>query len=400
MSVATQYPASAMNNPPTSRIRPPQVQRADFDSGKQSSATNRFDSHDDFYAFLDNNRGANGNGNSNSANAGLALQSALPPAHTQQQQRGTSGDHSSRPPVSNNYNAQRNTSGTSRSRPSSYTGSRSEEILIERSDNNNYKVQRQNGAGAGRRGSAQAGAGRPPTSSGGPSNTSTSAQVGSSSGGGNVSPTRHDALGGARPMSSSGSSSHDAAAAAASYGAAIQRLKTPSVMSAVLQPLDTKVREYDALAAREQDEMKRLDDEIRGLQERRAAAEARFLDAKGRHDDYQRQYQDVERALRGEAPLPRAGDDFLAGHELTAGGALAHAHTQTLGQQQPPHHQQIHGGLQRPVSFALHHETEDYSDEDDMPVQRRVHSQQSFGKTSQKMRMKERFRNSIFGSSR
>lgn len=385
MSVATQYPASAMNQP--SRIRPPQVGRGgDFD-GKPNGAAGRFDSHDDFYSFLDSNRGAGGNSNNaNSANAGLALQSALPPAHQQMpSQRGASGDQS-RPPVSSNYstNNPRNTSGTARSRPPSYTGSRSEEILIERTDNNHIKIQRQAVGGGGRRGSAAA-TGRPTTSGAGQGTSPTNPN------GAAPSPTRQagDGPAGARPMSSSGSPQDPAGAAAAAYGAAIQRLKTPSVLGAVLQPLDTKVREYDALAQREQDEMKRLDDEIRALQERRAAAEARFLDAKGRHDDYQRQYQDVERAMRGEGPLARVGEEFPALPPLLP--------QQTHLQQPPQQQHQMHGSLQRPVSFAIQQEDDEYSDEDDMPT-RRVQSQHSFGKSSQKMGMKERFRNSIFGN--
>lgn len=142
-------------------------------------------------------------------------------------------------------------------------------------------------------------------------------------------------------------------------------------MSCVLQPLDQKVKEYNALMHQEQDEMARLDEEIRILQERRSQAEMRFLDAKGKHDDYQRQYQDVERALRGEAPLNREP-----------------LPQRPVGQVQ----------LQRPMS--MRDEDEDDLDEEDyepLPVHRRVQSQQSFGRTSQKGSFGARFRNSLFG---
>lgn len=47
--------------------------------------------------------------------------------------------------------------------------------------------------------------------------------------------------------------------------------------------------------------MAQLDSEMAALQERRRAADNRFMAAKTKHDDYRRQYQGVERALRGEA---------------------------------------------------------------------------------------------------
>lgn len=83
-------------------------------------------------------------------------------------------------------------------------------------------------------------------------------------------------------------------------GSAIQRLPTPSIPNSVLQPLDAKVVEYGTLMADAQGDMARLDEEMRALQERQRGAEQRFLEAKAKHDDYRRQYADVERALRGE----------------------------------------------------------------------------------------------------
>lgn len=81
---------------------------------------------------------------------------------------------------------------------------------------------------------------------------------------------------------------------------AIQRLPTPSIPNSVLQPLDAKVVEYGTLMSEAQADMARLDEEMRALQERQRGAEQRFLEAKAKHDDYRRQYADVERALRGD----------------------------------------------------------------------------------------------------
>lgn len=80
----------------------------------------------------------------------------------------------------------------------------------------------------------------------------------------------------------------------------IVRLATPSIPNSVLQPLDAKVVEYGSLMTEAQGEMARLDEEMRLLQDRQREAEQRFLEAKAKHDDYRRQYSDVERALRGE----------------------------------------------------------------------------------------------------
>ncbi|PSR81652.1 hypothetical protein BD289DRAFT_34077 [Coniella lustricola] len=89
-------------------------------------------------------------------------------------------------------------------------------------------------------------------------------------------------------------------------GTSIQRLPTPSVANSVLQPLDAKVAEYGTLMSDAQDEMAHLDEEMRALQDRQREAEQRFLEAKAKHDDYRRQYNDVEKALRGEYPAVAA----------------------------------------------------------------------------------------------
>lgn len=109
-------------------------------------------------------------------------------------------------------------------------------------------------------------------------------------------------------------------------GALIQRVATPSVTSSVLQPLDAKVQEYGGLMNEAQDEMARLEDEMRQLQDRQREAEGRFLDAKSKHDEYRRQYHDVERALRGEPPvgqiqqMPRDGGMNHGGQGGQQGG--------------------------------------------------------------------------------
>lgn len=71
-------------------------------------------------------------------------------------------------------------------------------------------------------------------------------------------------------------------------------------MTSVLQPLDKKIQEYDAQMHNAQTQMAQVDAEIAILRERRRDAESRYIAAKTKHDDYRRQYQGVERALRGE----------------------------------------------------------------------------------------------------
>lgn len=317
----------------------------EFDEGPRGKQA-RFDNHDDFYAYLDSNRGP-GAINPTQVHQG---QGPPQPRGAQIGQNSPQGPpDQSRPPVSNTFVPQRATSG--RSRPPSYVGTRSEEVLVERNGDNSRKsngdlnkAQRQNA----RRGGAR------PLTAAGPSDNSPPGTGGSS-------PQRRGDS--ARPGSSDSLSPQAA-------GANIQRLKSPSVMSCVLQPLDQKVKEYNGFMHLEQDEMTRLDDEIRALQDRRAQAEMRYLDAKNKYDDYQRQYQDVERALRGEAPMQR---------ELP---------------QRP--------GMQQRTT-STRDEDEDFNDDEDYdpqpPVlQRRMESQQSFSRTSQKGSFGARFRNSLFGS--
>ncbi|KAJ4179872.1 hypothetical protein NW767_014516 [Fusarium falciforme] len=80
----------------------------------------------------------------------------------------------------------------------------------------------------------------------------------------------------------------------------INRLNSPSIQKIVLQPLEQKIQEYDHLMNEAQSQMAQLDDELRILQERRRQAEDRFMEAKAKHDEYERQHLDVGKALRGE----------------------------------------------------------------------------------------------------
>ncbi|KAI0205979.1 hypothetical protein F4808DRAFT_408509 [Astrocystis sublimbata] len=172
----------------------------------------------------------------------------------------------------------------------------------------------------------------------------------------------------------------------------VQRLKSPSVLECVLQPLDHKVREYEQHMRREQEEIKRLDDELRVLQARRAEAEGRFDDAKAKHDEYRRQYNDVERAMSGELGMSPPRD-------------MQH-------QQQRPATMQGAGPMSqnRPMSARRYGDDvdgEDFDEDDeDFAVPpfgpgRRINSQQSFSRASQKTGGKERFRfSSLFGSGR
>lgn len=83
-------------------------------------------------------------------------------------------------------------------------------------------------------------------------------------------------------------------------GASIDRLSSPGINKTVLQPLECKIREYSQLMSETQNEISTIDEQLRILQERRNGAEDRYLEAKTKHDDYERQHQDVGRALRGE----------------------------------------------------------------------------------------------------
>lgn len=83
-------------------------------------------------------------------------------------------------------------------------------------------------------------------------------------------------------------------------GNSINRLNSPSVMKSVLQPLEQKMHEYDNLMQEAQQQMLQLDEELRIMQDRRMQAEERYLEAKSKHDEYERQHEGVGRALRGE----------------------------------------------------------------------------------------------------
>ncbi|KAI5860240.1 hypothetical protein GGS23DRAFT_240838 [Durotheca rogersii] len=370
-----------MSSPSRPRPRQPQAPR-EYDDGAAamyhssskpniSSGPPRFDSHDDFYQFLDNNRGPPPPHN--------ASPSAAVPMPTQQPQRlmqpaGQPNQHipaQSRPPLANTFPPQGSSGAPERSsRPPSYAGSsRSEEMLVAERNGESSKMQRQNG----RRGTKPVSGPRPPSSSGGsPPRSSAGYAL-------NHPQLQHaQAQAQAQANGKSGSPSDPNAnlsiPGANVLGTSIQRLKSPSVLDCVLQPLDQKVREYAEIMTREQDEMDRLDAEIRALQERRADTEARYLDAKGKHDDYRQQYANVERAMRGELLPPI-----------------------TPREQPPPPQQQVPISRQptRPMSF----QEDDDDDDDDLPPpssHRRISSQQSFGRTSQKMG-KGRFRFSLFG---
>jgi hypothetical protein len=80
----------------------------------------------------------------------------------------------------------------------------------------------------------------------------------------------------------------------------ISRIGSPSIATSVLHPLESKMREYADLMDDAQRQLSQLDDELIALQERRRQAEERFVDAKAKHDTYERQHADVERALRGD----------------------------------------------------------------------------------------------------
>ncbi|KAI1211504.1 uncharacterized protein F4807DRAFT_450735 [Annulohypoxylon truncatum] len=378
-----------MNSPTRPRPRQAQAPR-DYDDGQPAiyhnsakaapSAPNgpRFDSHDDFYDFLDSNRGPM-SGPSSLAGPSNANASTSAPLHTQplqmpqQQQRfGQSSGPSnqsptgtSRPPLTNSFPPQGG-GAPDRSRPPSYSGSsRSEEMLVADRTRDDGRIQRQNGRRGPPEGKPVSGPRpRPPTSS------SAGSSPPRNSSGYPINPQVQHAQ--AQSKSASASASDPSLSVpGASVGASIQRLKSPSVADCVLQPLDQKVREYNDLMNREQDEMDRLDAEIRALQERRADAETRFLEAKGKHDDYKRQYVDVERAMRGEMALP------------------------------PPTPREQPAPLTRQHTRPMSLQDDDDDDDDDLALppssHRRINSQQSFGRSSQKMRSGGRFRFSLFG---
>lgn len=359
-------------------------------------STSRFDSHDDFYDFLDSNRMGDGRPlpmpsapGSASGNMGGRPPSSSSSHHQQQQQReGPPAQRlvdQPRPPVTRGGGGPGGPGGgqpQARSRAPSYgSGSRSEEMLVD-------KHRRQN-------------SGRPGTASKG-------AQTQGGGGGGGPMGPRSPSMSGDRTSSyqnmngraPSPGSDHSPAAA----GNAIQRLKSPTVVDHVLQPLEKKVNEYAALMDSEEDSVSQLDVEIAMLQERRAQAEARFMDAKSKHDEYRRQYADVERALRGEAPpMPTQSTREMAMRQASAQPPQHQMPGQPPHQQmqQPPPQSMNGPPMGRP---SMHHDDdlddldddEEFLDDQRRPVSRRITSQQSFGRSSQGGK-KGRFRFSLFG---
>ncbi|KAI1182023.1 hypothetical protein F5B17DRAFT_422449 [Nemania serpens] len=357
--------STTMNQPPQppqpqpSQPTPPQSSRGvtleDIAANSHRRNNSHFDSDDDFYAYLDNNRGPSmANAGPPSASGRSPPPAPMPPPQPQQRNPATQ----SRPPVTTMF--------PDRSRPSSshMGSSRSEEMLGDK--NTAAKMARQ---------TQRRGVPGPTKPSPGPRQRTISPTPPVSGG---SSPTHSQ-----RPVSVAG----DRELAAGS----IQRLKSPSVMDCVLQPLHQKVREYDLHMRREQDEIKALDEELHILQKRRADAEARFNEAKAKHDEYQRQCTDVQRAMSGDLSIsPR----LLHQRPVTMQGPGAMAQQQH--QQQP-----------RAMSMRRYGDDPDGADFDDdeefaaSSFGRRVNSQQSFGRASQKTAGKERFRfSNLFGAAR
>jgi hypothetical protein len=168
-------------------------------------------------------------------------------------------------------------------------------------------------------------------------------------------------------------------------------------MECVLQPLEAKVREYDGVMQREQDEIKRLDDELAALQARRAEAEGRFNEAKGKHDEYQRQYNDVERAMSGEGAPPLMSPALQQPRPTTVPGSGSVMGAAAQRPMSANHAQQRRFG-DNPYGDDLDDDDHSYVSPSYGSPGRRIQSQQSFGRASQKTGMKERFRfTSLFG---
>ncbi|ORY68201.1 uncharacterized protein BCR38DRAFT_481684 [Pseudomassariella vexata] len=354
MNVAVEYP---MNSP--TRPRPQQHSPRGFNDeagmqqqGRGKPGGYRRDNHveqpiySEFYDYSEVEgppRSAGG-----PPNGGMAMpqQGQMPPQQRMMPQgQSNHGHEPSRPPVANAL-PMRGGGGPNgggggggggsfagRSRPPSYSGSRSEELLVM---NPEAAKHRQNRRQQGRTPSTGKGPNTQQPKSGSPPRTP-----------GHSPPHKSipDPKQG-RPVSPESLSAS---------AATIPRVKSPSVMTSVLQPLELKVHEYEGLMHVAQDDMARLDEELHALQQKRAEAEGRFLEAKAKHDDYQRQYQDVEMALRGEIPR------------------------ETPPQQQPPPRRE------RPISY-----------DEPSPEERPMSHQSSFG--MQKTRTRDRFRMSLFGN--
>ena len=80
----------------------------------------------------------------------------------------------------------------------------------------------------------------------------------------------------------------------------LNRLGSPSIPETVLGPLMQKIAEYDGMMKDTQRERDQLEDELRALHERLRSAEDRYQEAETKRNEYRRQYEDVDRALRGE----------------------------------------------------------------------------------------------------
>ncbi|EKD18449.1 uncharacterized protein L3040_007527 [Drepanopeziza brunnea f. sp. 'multigermtubi'] len=130
----------------------------------------------------------------------------------------------------------------------------------------------------------------------------------------------------------------------AAAGASIQRLESPRIMTSVLQPLDGKVKEYSSRMQNAQAQMAQLDAEMAALMERKKQSEKRFLEAKTKHDDYRRQYQGVERALRGEPA------DLVTRINYESDEDESPSRQQTI--QLPNRQQQIRGSNSRSESWS------------------------------------------------
>lgn len=452
MSAAVQYPFPGMHSPTTASSKPvlppsyhsprdfeklavmqAQQHQAQYNSSNGRPVTaSKFDSHNDFYEFLDSNRGSSGGGPPPNSTAAMQQQ--------QQHQSGSpnmqrpipiNGPDQSRPPVT------RGPGGAQmRSRPPSYgSGSRSEEMLVDKHREQREKERRQQQLreqqlqqqAQQQQGASPAGARKPlPGGPRSPSSDPPSANAPWRGGSGAHPPQPQAALPSqqqqGRPVSSDSNSSdgrplaRNNTAAGAAMGAAIQRLKSPSVMDCVLSPLESKVTEYLGFMTSEEDTISRLEAEIALLQSRKAEAESRHAEFKSKHDDYRRQYADVERALRGDAP-PLPGMRHAATATINPANPNTTSNgpptTRELQQQQAAlaQQQQQQGGqaMGRPSVHNPQHDNrhmdddmdeDDYDDEDDYqqrrPESRRVMSQQSFGRSSQQGK-KSRFRFSLFG---
>jgi len=169
-------------------------------------------------------------------------------------------------------------------------------------------------------------------------------------------------------------------------------------MECVLQPLEAKVREYDGVMQREQEEIKRLDEELAALQARRAEAEGRFNEAKAKHDEYQRQYNDVERAMSGDTALPLMSPALQQQQRPTTVHGPGSVTGAAVQRPMSANHPQQRRFGENPYGDDLDDDDHSYASPSYSSPGRRIQSQQSFGRASQKTGVKERFRfSSLFG---